>query len=432
MSNKAQNFKKLIGYFKDQDINYAVLGRKNSINEIIDGDIDIVVSQKTFKKIGNIIDQFGIQSNMKFIQCFQHESTAKYTILSDNLDHSIICPDICSHFVRNKRLLIRESELLKNKHEKLIEGFPVNCLNPRHEFLYYFLKKIDKKELGEREFQHLSEQFNTSRMEELAVLLKPYFFKDTIEVIINIFKNQKEKELNILLDQLRVELHNKKKILFSFFVKDVFLKFKRVIYRTGLSIAILGLDGSGKSTVINGVKANLYTAFRRQQYYHLIPVEISKENKVNTNPQGEKPYSFFVSFIKLLYLIFKYNLGYVKVYLKLIKSTFVIFDRYFDDILIDKLRFRFKGPRIFLKVTTFLIPKPKIYIYLDTSGEVAFKRKNELSVEELNRQRIQYLTLIKTKKNGYIIDAEQNLEKVIFDTEKCVLSYLNDRQRNRN
>ena len=51
MTKRIDNFKKLIKFFETKTINYALLGRKDSLNEIIDGDIDIVVSQDDFKNI---------------------------------------------------------------------------------------------------------------------------------------------------------------------------------------------------------------------------------------------------------------------------------------------------------------------------------------------------------------------------------------------
>ena len=65
-------------------------------------------------------------------------------IISDKSDHSIICPDICSHYVRDARLLIENKLLLANTTLIDVQGFKVRTLNPQHEFLYYFLKKIDK------------------------------------------------------------------------------------------------------------------------------------------------------------------------------------------------------------------------------------------------------------------------------------------------
>lgn len=431
MSNQIQNFKKLIAFLKANDVNYALLGRKSSLREIINGDIDLVVSVSNFKKTEHLIEKFSEENNMKYIQCFQHETTAKYNILSDNIDHSIICPDICSHFVRDKRLLIKDDVLLNNTQETVIEELSLSVLSPKYEFLYYFLKKVDKAHLGKSEFLHILNQFNETSKDEIRDLLFLYFSKQTTKDIISCFTNKDYKGLAVSILKIKIELHSNTSILLSFYFKDLILKLKRVRYKTGLSIAVMGSDGSGKSTIITAITNNLNHAFRRIHYYHLLPVEVTNNNVVNTNPHAQKPYSVLVSIIKLLYLVYKYNKGYLKVNIKLIKSTLVIFDRYFNDIFVDKLRFRYKGSSILLKIAYFFIPKPKLYIYLDASPEIIYERKKELSVLELKRQREAYLSLFKNKKSAYIINAENNQISVIFDVEEVILNYLANRQKSR-
>ena len=44
MSKEVNNFICLVNFFKNEGIDYAILGRRSSLNEIVDGDIDIVIS----------------------------------------------------------------------------------------------------------------------------------------------------------------------------------------------------------------------------------------------------------------------------------------------------------------------------------------------------------------------------------------------------
>jgi len=432
MSNKIKNFKALISFLSEKNINYALLGRKSSLKEIVDGDIDIVISKKNFQNIERTIDSFCYENKLMFLQNFQHESVAKYLILADEQDHSIICPDFCYDYIRNARFLIHAETLLKNNEVKLVENYEVKVLKPEYEFIYYFLKKIDKSEISDGEFNHLTDQINNSNKVLINTLLKEYFSEDSIIKINKVFNETKEQTLDEkLINQLREDLHKKKKIKVYYLSQDLLTKLKRVFNKTGLSISIMGSDGSGKSTIINILSKNLSASFRQIHYYHLKPVEPKNDGVVVQNPQGQMPYSFLKSIIKLLYLIYQYNLGFFKVHFKLIKSTLVIFDRYLDDIIIDKLRFRFGAPIIFAKAALFFIPKPKMYFFLDAPGEVIFKRKEELSVEEINRQRVEYHSLFKNKANRYIIDASRTPNEVVKDIEKIIFNYLIIRQKGR-
>lgn len=431
MSKEINNFICLVNFFRNEGINHAILGRRNSLNEIVDGDIDIVISHKDFSNLNIIMQDFASNCGMQLIQCLEHESTAKYYVLSDRTDHSMICPDLCSSFIRDKRLLINNEELMSNRTSFTIEGEELSILVPEYEFLYYLLKKTDKNSLDINAFEHLALQFKACNTEKLLNILKRYFSNTSIELIVSAFNKNTIDQINQQILVLRKELYRKKPIKFSHAVADLKLKVKRVFFKTGLSIAVLGADGSGKSTVINGLSEHLKKGFRKVQYYHLYPKESNRITKTNIDPQGQKPHSIIISQLKLLYFSSNYYLGYFKVYLKLVRSTLIIFDRYFDDILVDKLRFRYKGPSFFLRAAGVFIPKPKLYVYLDAPSDVIYRRKKELTIDEIERQRKEYLSVMRMKKKGYIINAEQQPEKVIFDVETKILDYLEERQKNR-
>lgn len=428
MSTAINNFKLFITYLNENGVHYVILGRTASLQEIIEGDIDIAISEKDFKNINLLIGGFCSENNISFIQNIQHESTSKYIILSDNLDHSIICPDVCSHYLRDKRLLIHNSDLLQNRRLLSVEGLNISILNAEYEFLYYLLKKIDKSELNHLAFAHLCEQFELASKKVIINILSSYFYKDTVLNIIEIFDKKDFDTLLNLIPNYRRELHKKTPVKLKYFVKDIILKVKRILTNTGLSITIMGCDGSGKSTVINSILKNLSHAFRATDYYHLKPIK-TKSNMVVSNPQDQKPYPFFKSIVKLIFLVYQYNMGFFKVRLQLIKSTLVVFDRYFEDLLVDNLRFRYGAPNFFAKIALIFIPKPKLYIFLDASGEIIYKRKQELSVEEINRQRQKYLHLFNNRKRYFIVDASQKEKLVVQDIEKIILNHLKTRQK---
>jgi hypothetical protein len=51
-------------------------------------------------------------------------------------------------------------------------------------------------------------------------------------------------------------------------------------------------------------------------------------------------------------------------------------------------------------------------------------RKQEVPFEETARQREAYLSLIKTMKNGHVVDAARPLEHVVGDVNDIILRYL--------
>lgn len=431
MSNQIENFKHLISFLNSKEIDYALLGRRGSLQEIVAGDIDLVISNKDFKNLSVLVREFSIQHDLQMIQCFEHEITAKYYVLSDKKDHSMISPDFCSAFMRDKRLLIPNELLMSNRQSLSLENQQVYTLTPEFEFTYYLLKKIDKKSLELSAINHLAMQFEASNIELIKDLLSKYFGANTIELICKEFETQTPVNLHGLLPKISNELNKNIPIRASHYLLDLLLKVKRVLFKTGASVAILGSDGSGKSSVINGISVRLKPAFRKVQYYHLYPKSSEETKNPNTSPQAQSAYSFLISQIKLLHFASRYWRGCLNVYSKKVRSTFIIFDRYFDDIIVDNKRFRYKGPQLPLKLVHWFIPKPAVYIYLNAPSDVIFKRKAELPIQELDRQQEVYLSLLKKKKQGFVINANQELDRVIFDAESKVLDYLEQRQLKR-
>ena len=51
-------------------------------------------------------------------------------------------------------------------------------------------------------------------------------------------------------------------------VFDLKRRFERIVHPTGLFIVLLGVDGAGKTTIAENLKARYVTAFRKIDHYH--------------------------------------------------------------------------------------------------------------------------------------------------------------------
>ena len=102
----------------------------------------------------------------------------------------------------------------------------------------------------------------------------------------------------------------------------------------------------------------------------------------------------------------------------------MVYDRYYHDILVDPLRYRYGGPMWVARWVGKIIPKPNIWILLDAPPKILQERKQEVSFEETARQRNEYLDLITRLENGIVIDASQVIEDVVADVNSCILNYM--------
>jgi thymidylate kinase len=202
---------------------------------------------------------------------------------------------------------------------------------------------------------------------------------------------------------------------------------------TGLWVAFLGPDGSGKSSVIDAVSVQMAPAFRRVSRFHFRPRLIAGnrgQSSAVTDPHGQAPRSGIVSIIKMKMLWADYVLGYLlRVRPALVRSTFVIFDRYFSDVLVDPKRVRYGGPGWLPGLVNAIIPQPDLLIILDAPVDVLYARKQEVALDQLEHLREGYLRIAASSPNAAIIDASQPLSKVIADTEARILLELERRTR---
>ncbi|KKK82883.1 hypothetical protein LCGC14_2798930, partial [marine sediment metagenome] len=171
-----------------------------------------------------------------------------------------------------------------------------------------------------------------------------------------------------------------------------------------MMVVFLGTDGSGKSSVIHRLSRELSDEFQGSHYVHLRPGlgrSTRNEGQPVTDPHANTPRSYLGSVVKAFYLLFDYTVGYFIKIRPLRRSSLVLFDRYYHDMLVDPRRYRYGGPSWLARWVGTVIPKPDIFILLDAPAEVLYARKKEVAFEEVVRQRDAYLNLVRSLSNGY-------------------------------
>lgn len=196
----------------------------------------------------------------------------------------------------------------------------------------------------------------------------------------------------------------------------------------GISIVFLGPDGSGKSTIISGLLGEKLP-FENSYYFHLKPIH-KKKNDINDviveNPHQFLPYGAFKSYLKLMVFIFQYNLGWFRNIRPLLnKPSLVIFDRYYDDLLVDFKRYRYGGSLSAAKWVSNFIPKATFYFVLTADSEIIHKRKQEVSLSELSSQITGYRSLVDNDR--YIhIDVSRRPEEIVEQIKGILLKKVHE------
>jgi hypothetical protein len=287
-------------------------------------DIDLLFKLKDFKKVDAIVKSFCEQSNYKIVQCYYQDVYAKNFFLYNEETQRFLNLDIYGKLLGKHITFFNEGEIFPAS--ETYEGIPI--LKPYQEFAYYLVKRIDKAKISQTQFEHLKTLFDQNTQKCLEHI-KLYMSTD-VSFIKTAFEQNNYEILNANLEGLAKDIIRNRKLGLGEKVKNQFRVFKRIIRPTGFSIAFLGPDGSGKSTIINGVTQG-ELPFRRVDYFHLkpFPTKHGMASKTVSDPHALPPYSALKSYLKLGVFFIQYNYGWIKNIIKLkIKSSLVIFDRY--------------------------------------------------------------------------------------------------------
>ena len=191
-------------------------------------------------------------------------------------------------------------------------------------------------------------------------------------------------------------------------------------------VAVLGCDGSGKSTVIEQAGTRLKPEFAGVCCLHLRPHLRTrrKDQRAADDPHGAPPRGWLASCLKLFYFALDYNLGHlIKVRPHLRRSALVLFDRYCHDLLIDPRRYRYGGPMGLARLLARLVPQPDLWVVLDAPEHTLLARKREVAVDELRRQRRAYRAFAAERESrAVLIGVDRALDEVVDDVAAAVRS----------
>lgn len=422
----------LFDRFNRLKIDYCILHAYEDLPVKITSDIDSCVGASKVKDIEHILAKTCDLCSAKIIQKLHYDIPNAYYYVLGFENMRFLQLDFLNDNYGVNRYAIKVSEFLKARRKYGKFFIPT----PDRQAAYILIKRTVKGKISNYDRDELRKLY-VDNVQSIDGQVATYFGSDSIIAFRKLLSVQGYRQSS-LVKQLRraFQIRNfitkpNKWIVILYF--SIVRLYRRVSCPTGLYVAILCPDGGGKSSVSKAVLTKLHGGFRRITLLHWRPGFLPKIGTffgcgaprgqvVAVSPHSSEQISRIGSFFRWLYYTIDYVIGY---YLKIlpmkIKTTAVIMDRYYYDIVVDPVRYGFNLPQWLLRLPLKIIPKPDLTIYLDNSPKELFKRKPELPVDELERQVKVWRELIPSLPNARLVTTNKPLDKVTNEVARLIL-----------
>jgi thymidylate kinase len=232
-------------------------------------------------------------------------------------------------------------------------------------------------------------------------------------------------------DELGPGLRRRRRFGLGLMLREAFRLARRWWRPHGVKIAILGPDGTGKSTLIAALTKAIGPRFRSVDYVHFRPglLDGKTGGPPVTDPHGKPPRSWPAGVAKTFFYFLDQWAGHLaRIRPALVRNRLVIFDRDFHDLLLDTRRYRLRGVRWLVRLLAPLAPRADLTLGLHAPAAVIHARKPELPVAELERQMDVLRKLASGCRNWHLLDAGAPPEAVLQEALRVVLARLESAQ----
>ena len=384
-------------------------------------DIDMCIHQKNAQSLIQFLKQHPMASKIN-IASYSYMKTVQIILK----DQSSLSLDLIWEFKRKSLYMLDFKHIISRCYENRFGVKKIKQIDlTRYIGLFYLLNG-----------QSVPSKFKAYEM----LLSQSPFSLDRLLYRHFAFNDDVQKELLQYLNQVKINSGVSKLISQINYLKDCFAKF---IFSKSLMITFSGVDGAGKSTVIENVKHHIEKVLRKpvvvlRHRPSVLPIlsawvkgkDQAEKDAVNSLPRQGTNNKFMSSLLRFGYYYVDYVLGQFYVFFKYqAKGYVVLYDRYYFDFINDSKRSNIQLPKNIIRLGYNFLFTPDLNFFLYADPEVVLSRKKELDVATIKSLTSDYLNLFENldqgQKNTYFkienLQLDQTINQIIHQTSNKLL-----------
>lgn len=417
-STPQELFERWFATLEQEQIPYVILHSYQEFPAHIPSDVDYAVAPECLAVVPALEQKVAAACGWVVAQRLQHELCASSTILlNPQRPAEKLMLDVTTHYVRNRSRFIDAARLLANR--RRYKNFFVPA--PAAEFAYLWAKTLAKGKPPAAQIPRLREL----HAEDPGGCAAAF-----IELCGAAAGGPADWFARADSDWAKLSAATARRRRYSSreYWQDWMRSGRRILSPTGFTIAFLGPDGAGKSTVIHQVEQWLGPAFRRTLPIHFNPKFSSQSGTPVNNPQGQKPRGTLAGWGKVLFYFGRHWAHWgVRQWPARVRSTLIIYDRHFEDQLVDPRRYRLQNAVWLVRWLWRWLPAPDVTVVLDAPGELIHARKPELPGVEIERQRAVLRALAHKSKHMVVVSAAPPAAQVAAEAFRQIVARLAQR-----
>lgn len=400
-------------------------------------DLHLVVRPAWLGAVPSALGSFCAAQGLQLVACRQRERESWHCVLA-RVPHTgwpaLCAVEIRGDFWRGGRRLAAAEELLARRSSVAAgeTGMAFFAVAPAHAFLYVLLKCATEDELDETGGRALLAAWRADEQGARALLgnrLDPAWR----ELLVRALERNSWQAVRLVLPGVRASLYRHCRYRFPG-PGDLGRALLRALRPEGVLVACLGPDGSGKTSLIEALGRRALPPFTGVQTMQLRPRVVLPHGVAPPTPNRADPARGGLGRLaKLLMFVFDYALGYwLRIRPHLVRGALVVFDRYYDDVLVDPVRYRLvSGRQMLARLLLPWVPRPGLWLVLDVPPDVLESRTTELPRDESQRQRAEYRRVLRDREDAVVLDAREPLERVVAQAERAIVAHLAQRTAHR-